>query len=1047
MIKKLYSNSSTIVIITLFIIIAGLIRFFNLPVALYPDTSRPALFVNIAEKTLEVESFRLEYGNDIEAKLGALREVEQVEGFYKQGRAEWLVTFEWNSETESAESRVREALSTFESQFPQDWPKFRYYFRSNSNASVYYSVYSENIPEDRLREIIKSQLQSKLQKIDGIDEVWITKPFEDLVEIKLNYDTLLSLGIGPEEVINRYNEKHYDRALPPLKPEGSKRFSLLVDNRTKSFDELENLWIKKVGSRDILLRDIASIKITKKAPKHLFKGNGKRAMIIGANIKPDGNIAKVCDDFKDLVTHNVQTIDPSIEVTELMNPSQFIKSAIKNIGEAVLLGVLIATLIIFLFLGSLRLTIVIGISIPLSLIGGFIVMSLAGIELNLISLGAMALAVGMVVDGSIVVLENIYRHLNISHPSTFLDRLEVIYNATMEVKSAVIASLLTTIIVFAPLSFTSPLANAILGDLAKVMVCVLVISVLVTIFMVPAFMNLVHFQNSQKKRGLYKIPYLFQSMITLCRILYLKALEQILAQRKFQVFLILTILITLVFSSYLLSQKVKREILATPDSDKVWFMISFKDQEYEIDESDARIHQYEKIIETEFSDDLSHYLSYIHSKGGNILCSLKDKKLIKSFTAKLEERFTNTATIHFRVRPWNPTSLEIPSPPFMKIRALGQSNKEKHDTLEKVQDFLKDDEHISWVSTDPNLRMTEDYTFSYDQELIKAINEKAKQKISERNIEQLISLFLKGRKLDDLRFKDEKLLGVHIGIEHKELLNPDDILNIFINIDDNYIPLRHILKINPSTAPKEIYTNQGEIEFTLIANLKDMYQNDKDDIRAALIDKIKNIPNINANLLAFEDTEKEINENIISLVYALILALGLIAIVISLQFGGISQTLIIMCAIPLGFIGVSFSLYAFDSTLSVNSMLGLILLCGTAVNNSIIFIDFFNQQLQISGSSSIKDLIVRTANLRFQPIIITTATTILGMAPIALGFGSGGKILQPLGIAVCGGLGISTILTLLVVPLILFLKEENYNSRDRLIEKPLKQESHFYEKI
>ncbi len=170
----------------------------------------------------------------------------------------------------------------------------------------------------------------------------------------------------------------------------------------------------------------------------------------------------------------------------------------------------------------------------------------------------------------------------------------------------------------------------------------------------------------------------------------------------------------------------------------------------------------------------------------------------------------------------------------------------------------------------------------------------------------------------------------------------------------------------------------------------------------------------------FHETGVEIKKSLKSLLSALSLALLLIILVLLIQFGSFQQTFVIMTAIPLGIIGVSFSLYFFSSTLSVNSMLGIILLSGTAVNNSIIFVDFFNQHSAKENKQQLQDSLLQTASLRLSPILMTTFTTILGMLPIAIAYGSGGEVLQPLGIAVCGGLGFSTFLTLYVIPLILY---------------------------
>ena len=505
MLKRLYGNPASIICMCVMVMLGGIIKFFSLPVALYPDTTKPVLFASLRPYTVKVEDFKTEYGRAIEAKIMALDGVSEVEGQYRKGRISWEISFDWDTDKDKAQSDVKAALSTFESQFPKEWQNFDYYFKSNNNARVFLAASSDKYSNDELWSLLQDRLKSSLERIEGIENVFIVKPFEEKIKIELNYDALLQYGIAPEKVYAAIKATEYDKNLPRLKSKGGDRFPISIPRKDQSLEDLKRTVVQQNGAKVFHVSDVAHVMLEPIPPRNLFKGNGKRALIIGGSVKSNANIAKACNEFEEQAVTGAKEIDPGIQTQVLVNPSEFIEEAIENIGQSVLLGIGIATLVIFLFLGSLRFTLVIAVSIPLSLVGGFIAMSLSGIELNLISLGAMALAVGMVVDGSIVVMENIDRHLALEQPQTFKQRLDVIYHAVVEVRSAVIASLLTTIIVFAPLTFTAPLANAILGDLAKVIVCVLSISVVVTMLVVPPLMMILRSGGQKKKRGIYMI--------------------------------------------------------------------------------------------------------------------------------------------------------------------------------------------------------------------------------------------------------------------------------------------------------------------------------------------------------------------------------------------------------------------------------------------------------------------------------------------------------------------------------------------------------------
>ncbi len=221
-------------------------------------------------------------------------------------------------------------------------------------------------------------------------------------------------------------ESQRDRALPALEAASGTTFPISIPRKQRSLDDLRQLVVVQHGEKLVRLADVAEVRIDSEMPFFAFKSNGKLGLLIGATVKEGGNIAEACNEIRRLTIEASQAIDPDIDIDILVDPSDFIQEAIVNIGQAIISGVSIATLIIFLFLGSIRFTAIIAIAIPLSLIGGFIVMSATGIELNLISLGAMALSVRMVVDGCIVVLENIHRRLRETKPVTVRERLEVV---------------------------------------------------------------------------------------------------------------------------------------------------------------------------------------------------------------------------------------------------------------------------------------------------------------------------------------------------------------------------------------------------------------------------------------------------------------------------------------------------------------------------------------------------------------------------------------------------------------------------------------------
>jgi multidrug efflux pump subunit AcrB len=285
------------------------------------------------------------------------------------------------------------------------------------------------------------------------------------------------------------------------------------------------------------------------------------------------------------------------------------------------------------------------------------------------------------------------------------------------------------------------------------------------------------------------------------------------------------------------------------------------------------------------------------------------------------------------------------------------------------------------------------------------------------HIYDLVRYRLKERELF-VTYLDAESIPVKMGFPEREWEGPQDISDLQIKVEDKVLPVRQFFTLAREKKWDTIYTKRGKELVSLAVKVKDSYTTKKEQVKKEVLKAIGKM-NIDHSMLNFLDTEKEINENILSLVLAMTISLLLVWLIVNLQFASFSQSLIVMMVIPLGFVGASVALLLSGCPLSINSMLGLILLCGLAVNHSILYVDFFNAKRAVGGDNY--DSILAAADLRFRPIMLTKLTTILASLPIALSLGTGGEVLQALGITICGGLAISIPLTLYAVPMSLHL--------------------------
>lgn len=1015
MLKKFYGNFSAVIFLILVVCGVGLAQFFQLPIALYPQTSRPKITVSVDTTGISSEDFNERYGKEIESKLLSIKDVEDLTGNYSPNKASWKVEFGWGYDEEKAGTQVKSLLAGIESQFPREWGGFDYEASKEGNNEIAYSVHSKSLGEEELYHLLESKVKPQIDKIKGIEVTYLTRPFDKEIRISLDRSKLLQWGIYPDEIQKILKDKREDLTLGRLDLKDGGKYSFYVGTKNRTVEDIADTFVKKVGLRNLFVKDLGKVEMRKVTPEYLLKGNGIRGVVAGGAIAPNANIVETCEKVSQILKTELPRLAPDIEYEELINPSVYVKEAVNNVGHEVLLGVLIATLVLFLFFGSLTYTSIISVSIPLSLIGGFIVMKFLGIEVNLISLGAMALAAGMVVDGSVVVLENIVRHYELTNPKTFRERIDITALAVAEVRDAVIVSLSTLIVVFAPLAFTSPLANAVLGDLAKVMVCVLLISIAVSLFIIPPlFVKLGKVSESHDN-----VIWISRKTIEFFDMLkdkYVNSLKWVLQRDRFCKSFLLGCLGLFALACCVFVFGLKREILAKPDTDKVWLQISFPDKNQDIERVDQLIAPYEEIIRKEFAADLTHFYTAVIKKGAWVLCNLKDKRKIKEFKKRLESRFKNTPNVNFDVIPWVPTSLEIPDPPLVEIEIGGSTPEQKREVLEQLVEVIDPLDGVGDLKENPDHNLRHAFALKVDQDMVRAFT----KDFPDFDVDQVYDLVRTSLRDEEIfsTYLGADKIPVKMGFPEREWNGPQDVSNFEIKIDDKIVPVRQFFSLVPEKKWDTIYTKRGQEVVTLGVKVKDSYIPEKESVKKEVLATIRKMP-IDPSLLHFLDTEKEINENILSLVLAMIISLLLVWLIVNLQFASFSQSLIVMMVIPLGFVGASVALFIADCPLSINSMLGLILLCGLAVNHSILYVDFFNMKREegIDKNNSI----LAAADLRFRPIMLTKLTTILGSLPIAFSMGTGGEVLQALGITICGGLAISIPLTLYAVPMSLHL--------------------------
>lgn len=1018
--KNFYQSHLRIYVIIIILATIGIWSGLNMSVSLFPNSAKPIVRMYIGYGGMSAGNFIKNYGEEFESQLQKISrsgdEVIKVKGEYRKTSVFYTIYFEWGVDHDSARNQVEMVANAFKSRLPKESADNMDIWQWNSNTGFYaLSFYSPDKTTNEMYELLEPRLRPKLIKIKDADNPNIWNPNRMDVKIVLDPHKLAKLNIYPRHIINSILNSHRSYTGGVVK-EGKSNLSIQINSKDDEFKELGQTLIN-INSRSVYLSQIAKIEYSaSKNRSTLFKTNGSPSLILFSKPKGDGNVKNMSEEINKAVESVIKNTK-GISYKVLVDPASFISNAVQNVFHEVIIAAVLAVLVLFLFIGNLKNVITIGLEIPLSIIVSFIFMKAFGVNLNLISLGGLALAAGMNVDASIVVLENIFRHLKLEqnkadYHNEKIDKLAVIVKAVKEVAAPIFVSMITTLVVFVPIAFTSELTNAILGDLAKAVIFSHCFSAFVAVFMVPS----VRYQIIKNKSEFnFNSP--ISSILEKIESFYVNSLQVFLSSKKKKISLLLAVTVFFISLTLLVFPRLPKEMIGKPSSDWVELSVKLHTAQH-ISQMEEKALEVENQILTNYKDKILYTFVQIHNKNSAALMfRLKDKSDSDWILKKFEDDYKNTPELFFMADQWNPASVPIPNPKDLEIVVKGETQKEMLNIAEKIIFLSKENKKYDRIWSNPSTDRQDNIKITPYQEIWNEMNASGVN-MSLADLISMTQVAQGSKKITEINVKGKKK-NVFLTYGDKYANSIQELKAFPVNVAGNVVGLSALANVDRVESKKRIYREDGS-PLLIIEARKDR-NSDLDTVHKnkelrSIIESSKILSEKEKSIIEFVDSKKELNDSLMQLVYALGISLVLVFIILLMQFQNLLSPLIIMMAIPLGFIGVTISLYVFNSYISLNSALGIILLNGIAVNNSILLIDFSNK-LYSKGLDAY-NAVIDASRKRLRPILITSLTTILGMTPIAFGFGEGGKILQPLGVAVSGGLWVSTFLTLIIIPIL-----------------------------
>lgn len=992
--------------VTLTLVILGSVSLSRLQIDLLPSIELPTASVRTSFEGASPEVMERLITQIIEEIVATVPGVEEITSRSEEGQSRVNVQFVWGTDLDSAAIDLRATIEDEINELPDDITRPRVSKFDIDSFPVVIMGISSALDPIELTQLIEDRIRYRFTQIAGVAQFDFWGGFPRELRVEVDPDKITALGLELSDLLDALNDANLDRPAGKIE-DGNFEVTLRAPAQFETVSEIEDTVIGLREGAAIRISDVARVVDTYKKPTRIIRINQERGIRIAIRKQAAANTVEVSN----RILREIEKINdefPQINVVPVINQGNFIQRSIQNVARSVLYGGGLAILILLFFLRTIRSTLVISLSIPISIIATFSLVYFGGLTINLMTLGGLALGVGMMVDSSIVVLENIFRRRDENGESP----PEAAARGAQEVGPAILASTITTLVIFLPVVFVQGVSGLLFKELAYVIAFALVCSLVLSLSVVPMLSSILLRQKTEKRRQAPWIEYFktrttagFESLNNG----YHRLLHGALRHRLF----VLCGSFGLLGVSLLIAPFIGTEFLPPSDEGEVRV-----DGEMEVGTKlellDRQTRIMESIVYPAVPEAIASVVS-VRENEGRIRMSLtpasQRSRSNVEIAADLRERLEGQVPgMEIRVRAPQGQFLlnrliggdegltvEIRGFDLPTLRALSKRVAEKMDGIAGITDVRESDD-----GTTPQ------------QELVLDRAKVANLGFNPRDVTQLIETAIAGSQAGNFQTEGNSH-RILVQLKDAEKRSLDEVLNLTLRTESGQnVALRNLVTTQSSRAPLQINRKYQQRQVTVSGNVAGRPLGDvAQDLQAAL-DQIPRPDNYD---LIVAGNYKEQQESFRQLVSALLLSLVLVYMVLACQYESFRDPLIVMVATPMAGIGVLLTLWLTSTTLNLQSAIGCIMLGGIVVNNAILLVDQASR-LRIDEKLGVQDAVLEAGRRRLRPILMTTLTTILGLLPLALGIGEGSDAQAPLARAVVGGLAGSTLISLVLIPVV-----------------------------
>ena len=1007
--------ASVVIIATLFII--GFVSVSKLDINYLPDMEIPIISVKTKYNNAGPEEVEKSITRTIEGVVSSVNNVKTIKSKSKESESNIEIEFNWGTDLRTAADDIREAIDMIRNDLPDDAynPNISK-FSSDSTPIMEIAFFgSDNL--GYLYDLVDGKILTSLNQIDGVGQTEIRGGLKRTVCVDVDLNRLNAYSININDIMKAIENENKNIFCGETY-EGVYKYGIRTTGEFKDLHDIEDVVVVlKNNIFPVRVRDIANVYKSFDNEAEIVRINGNKALTVAITKESDGNIIKIARDIE----NKLKNIDlPSgVYYKILFDSSETIKNSIKNVANAIWQGALFSVIVLMIYLWNVKSVFIIGISIPISVITTFILMYFFDITINIISLSGLVLGVGMMVDNSIVVLENIFYYS--SKSNNIKQNFKSAILGASEVSLAITASTLTSVCVFLPFLFVKGQIGQMFNDLCMTVSISLLTSLFVAITIVPLLASrLISYENKNKNENdknkiniiFYKIKNFVNNNIHKnVEKFYLSLLIIVLKNKKksfilvgFSLIISLTLLLILIGKEgYPVSDEgtiISR--LRLPVGSRVEFTDSF-------------IGKMENNIENSLSNNMAYYESRVRT-GRNEHHGEVRIKLVDKEDGRKHKINRYVEIIRNRVNSY-PGRIELNS----ENVAFGKPKNYSSIMIELVGDDLERGYSIadSIIKTVSKVRGVRNVLIKEDdsnREIIFNVNRDlvSKMGVNVNTIANIIRTSFSGNVASKMRLGDSINFDsdIIVRLEDENRNNLSGIHKIMIPTPNGIVPISSLANINRETGPMEINRKN---EKRIIEISADSFGRNINDIVGDIKRELNNIYIPIGFSVNFSGDYEDMQEAFYHLLSSLIMALIFVYAIIATQFESYIIPFVISLAVPFALFGALIFLYFSFNTLNVYSGIGIIMLIGIVVNNGIVLIDYMNK-LFLKKNISWDIAALESCKRRMRPVLMTSLTTILGLFPMIIETGSGNEMYKPISIAVCGGLIFSTMFTLVIIP-------------------------------